>query len=168
MIYGNRTSGGEHGTVYTNEEVVNFILSLTGLNTLSDFLGKRILDPSVGEGAFVIPLIRRILDVSDKNENNILNSFKNITLVELDPKKVEILKSNIVQELHTHNKNYDVYLQYLNIINDDYLLANTGRYDVIIGNPPYVRYDNIPFEKLKYTKDYFLALKTEVIIYFIY
>jgi len=168
MIYGNRTSGGEHGTVYTNEEVVNFILSLTGLNSLSDFLEKKILDPSVGEGAFVIPLIRRILEVSKNNENNIVNSFKNITLVELDPKKIEILKNHILQELRTHNTNFEGYLQYINIINDDYLLANTGRYDVIIGNPPYVRYDNIPTDKVEIYKRLFSCFKSRSDLYILF
>lgn len=168
MIYGNRSSGGEHGTVYTNEEVVNFILSLTGLNTLSDFLGKKILDPSVGEGAFVIPLIRRILEVSANNEIDIINCFKNITLVELDPKKIEILKSNISSELCTHSTNYESYLKYINIINDDYLLANTDRYDVIIGNPPYVRYDNIPTDKVEIYKRLFSCFKNRSDLYILF
>jgi adenine-specific DNA methylase len=168
MIYGNRTSGGEHGTVYTNEEVVNFILSLTGLNTLSDFLRKKILDPSVGEGAFVIPLIRRILEVSGNNEINIINSFSNITLVELDSKKIEILKSNISSELRTYNTNYEGFLKYINIINDDYLLAKTGRYDVIVGNPPYVRYDNIPTEKIEIYKRLFSCFKNRSDLYILF
>lgn len=168
MIYGNRTSGGEHGTVYTNEEVVNFILSLTGLNTLSDFLTKKILDPSVGEGAFVIPLIRRIIKVSANEKIDIINSLKNITLVELDPKKIETLKCKISSTLCAHSADYVGYIKYINIINDDYLLANTGRYDVIIGNPPYVRYDNIPMEKIEIYKRLFSCFKNRSDLYILF
>jgi hypothetical protein len=168
MIYGNRTSGGEHGTVYTNEEIVNFILSLTGLNTLSDFLSKKILDPSVGEGAFVIPLVRRIIKESANEKINIINSLKNITLVELDPKKIETLKYNILSTLCAHSADYEGYIKYINIINDDYLLANTGRYDVIIGNPPYVRYDNIPMEKIEIYKRLFSCFKNRSDLYILF
>ena len=70
MIYGKRTNGGEHGTVYTNIEAVNFILTLSGLNSSSDFLTKKILDPSVGDGAFIIPLIERIVSCFSLNLKN--------------------------------------------------------------------------------------------------
>lgn len=168
MIYGSRTSGGEHGTVYTNVEVVNFILSITGLNTINDFLIKKILDPSAGEGAFVIPLIRKIISLSTNNRSNMIEILKNISLVELDPKKIEILKNNIVTELRAHSLEYENFIQYIHIINDDYLLAKTGRYDVIIGNPPYVRYDNIPNEKVEIYKRLFSCFKNRSDLYILF
>jgi len=168
MIYGKRTNGGEHGTVYTNEEVVSFILSLAGLNTLSDFLTKKILDPAVGEGAFVIPLIRRIIELSAIEESKIISSLKNLTLVELDPRKIEILKRNIIIELSKYNVNYKEYYKFIRIINNDYLLANTDRYDVIIGNPPYVRYDNIPIEKIEIYKRLFSCFKSRSDLYILF
>lgn len=168
MIYGTRANGGEHGTVYTNIEVVDFILSLSGLNTLTDVLTKKILDPSVGEGAFVIPLIKRIFALTNGDEANIIIALKNITLVELDPTKIEILKTNIISELCNTNTKYQTYIQYITIINDDYLTASTGRYDVIIGNPPYVRYDNIPVVKIEMYKRIFSCFKNRSDLYVLF
>jgi methylase of polypeptide subunit release factors len=168
MIYGTRTSGGEHGTVYTNVEVVNFILSIAGLNTLADLLTKKVLDPAVGEGAFVIPLIRKIIDLSGTDVSIIIKALKNITVVELDPQKIEKLKNNISSELRTHSVDYEDFLKYINIINDDYLLAKTDRYDVIIGNPPYVRYDNIPVEKVEIYKRLFSCFKNRSDLYILF
>ena len=78
MIYGKRSNGGEHGTVFTRIEVVEFILSLSGLVEREDFLSKRVLDPAVGEGAFILCLIRHIVMAFNKEKENIIKSLNNI------------------------------------------------------------------------------------------
>ncbi len=67
MIYGKRNGGGEHGTVFTKKEVADFILDLSDLNDKSSFLIKRTLDPSVGEGIFILRLIDRIIKAFHDN-----------------------------------------------------------------------------------------------------
>lgn len=169
MIYGKRTNGGEHGTVYTNIEAVNFILTLSGLNSSSDFLTKKILDPSVGDGAFIIPLIERIVSCFKFEPEKIITSLKNITAVELDQKKCSIFLKNIESKLISANIEFRNFSKYIKIINDDYLTTNTEKYDAIIGNPPYVRYDNIPVDKIEiYRRMYFcFTNRSDIYIAFI-
>jgi adenine-specific DNA-methyltransferase len=57
------------------------------------------------------------------------------------------------------------YGKYMNVITGDYLMAETGKYDVIIGNPPYVRYDNIPIEKIDMYKSLFACFKNRCDLY---
>jgi hypothetical protein len=148
LIYGTRSNGGEHGTVLTRTEVVEFILSLSGLNKREDFETKKVLDPAVGEGAFIICLLRRIILAFRYEEEKLKAAIRNITAVELDRAKCEIFVENARDLFTSFDPGLSDYWEYINLINDDYLIAKTATYDVIIGNPPYVRYDNIPFNQV--------------------
>src|SRR3990172_240510 len=52
----------ERGAVFTRREVVEFILDLTGYTTTVDLRKKRLLEPSFGEGAFLLVAVERLLD----------------------------------------------------------------------------------------------------------
>jgi adenine-specific DNA-methyltransferase len=146
MIYGSRKGGGEHGTVYTRPEVVEFMLDLAGLRSADDFLAKRTIDPSVGEGAFALGLVGRILStLGDIAE--VARAMRNITVVELDPAKIDAFAAKLRAAFETAPSELRKAWREISIIRGDYLIADTGRYDVVIGNPPYVRYDNLPLEK---------------------
>ena len=49
------------GAVYTRSEVVNFILDLIGFTDEQPLFKKRILEPSFGNGDFLLPLLDRLL-----------------------------------------------------------------------------------------------------------
>ena len=52
----------ERGAVFTRREVVEFILDLTGYTTTAALHKKRLLEPSFGEGAFLLVAVERLLD----------------------------------------------------------------------------------------------------------
>jgi len=57
------STGESRGEVFTREEVVNFILDLVGWREEADIdlNDCRLLEPSCGNGEFLIPAIRRFL-----------------------------------------------------------------------------------------------------------
>jgi hypothetical protein len=52
---------GERGAVFTRLEVVNFILDLSGYTPDRPLHTMRLLEPSVGNGDFLIPIVDRLL-----------------------------------------------------------------------------------------------------------
>ena len=75
---------------------------------------SKVLEPSFGNGVFIESLVSR--------------GFDNINGIELDPKNFQLAKK------HTE----------ANLINCDFLsTSKKDKYDVIIGNPPYVAWKNI-------------------------
>lgn len=101
------------GGFYTPEPLAEFILKW-GINgsTNSD-----ILEPSCGDGVF----IEQLRDLKLK--------YKSVTAVELDP-----IEARKVDKIELKNKQ---------VINDDfhtYCNNTLQRFDLIVGNPPYIRY----------------------------
>lgn len=159
MIYGERANGSHHGTVYTNREVVQFITDLC--LPASDLLsGKVIIEPSAGDGAFVVPLIERIIEECFNDIGKLRNALANIHIYELDRGIIPALKENIGSILHDPNL-----VSLVNIYIGDFLLANIPQADIVVGNPPYVRYDNIPLEKKEMYKALFPSFSARCDIY---
>ena len=149
MIYGNRKNGGEHGTVFTKPEVVDFMLDLAGLKSPEDYLSKKCLDPSVGEGAFILGLTKRILNSFGGDRHKvardlIARALANISVAEIDSSKLKAFKERMRTIITKCDPTLAGLENCVTIFPGDYLLLDTGRFDVVVGNPPYVRYDNIP------------------------
>lgn len=145
MIHGERASGKAHGIVNTKPEVVSKMLDLVEYKSDVDLSQIKILEPSAGTGAFAIQIIQRLYKSSESFGFDFQESLTNIYLCELDKKIAIELKNNITNYFNTINSN----LNLENIFTEDFLLLNLKeKFNIIIGNPPYVRNENIP-EKSK-------------------
>jgi len=108
------------GGFYTPEPIAEFVLRW-GINGSSDF---DILEPSCGDGVFLEQLQKQKFQ------------YKSITAVELDEEEAQkadqinlMNKQIIIDDLHTYCNNTE------------------KRFDLVVGNPPYIRYQF--FDKLQ-------------------
>jgi adenine-specific DNA-methyltransferase len=164
MIYGERTNGGEHGSVMTKKEVSEFMLDLLGYQRGADLSEIKILEPAAGEGVFIQAAIERLFQSSKLLNFSFEDALKNIKAVEIDPKKATLLKERIHHILTEHGINN------ANITNDlvyegDFLESHFDKFDIIVGNPPYVRYDNIPKKLQKRYKKSFNTFRDRSDLY---
>lgn len=82
-----------------------------------------ILEPSIGVGNFIPTIIQKYADVP----------VVNIDVVDIDPNSIEILKA-ILQKLAIPENIH------INYIVDDFLLHEFKKtYDIVVGNPPYMK-----------------------------
>ena len=145
MMYTQRASGGEHGSVTTREEVADFMLDLCGYTGGSDLSGVSVLDPSAGDGVFIIAAIRRLFDSAQRFGFDFQRAVGNLAAVEIDTPKSRRLEKKIsscVKGLGLTNLAGGP-----RVINGDFLIKRLSAFDIIIGNPPYVRHENIPLTK---------------------
>lgn len=101
------------GGFYTPEPIASFILKW-GINGSSDY---DILEPSCGDGVFLEQL----------NENN--HKFNSVTAIEFD--EIEAEKAGKIK------------LKNKSVINSDFHLycnKTTEKFNLVVGNPPYIRY----------------------------
>lgn len=133
------------GEVFTRRMVVDHMLhEVAFFGQIRQWMGLRVLEPSCGEGAFVLPLVELLVsEVVDWNDSR-LDDF----LCACD-----ISKSN-VEKTGTRCRRYLIdsgcppgratKLVAKWFVQDDFLLHDfTGSFDVVIGNPPYIRFDDL-------------------------
>lgn len=147
VAYGYRRAGGVHGDVPTSHAVVCYMLDLVGYIADADLRNTSIMEPSCGEGEFVEEIARR-LQMSARNFHfNAEDAFKrNVVAMDIDEEKIRICRNRIRRIGISH---FD------NIILADFLKAGDYKVDIVVGNPPYVRYENLPTETIDYCKKHF-------------
>lgn len=137
----------DSGVVFTKDWVVSLMLDVCNYNPSLDLSSFKILEPSCGEGAFLIPIVQRLCDSLDsynRNPSIILNS---ISAFELDPLKVDLTRSKVHQLLIRNGfSDSDSTILVNNWIRvGDFLLSDLHcSFDIVIGNPPYIKSSNIP------------------------
>lgn len=138
------------GVVFTRLEVVEFILNLAGYTENQPLYEKRLLEPSFGEGHFLLPIIKRLLAAwrRTKSEGSALDILGDaIRAVELHRKTFYSTRSTVI-ELLTHeglSTKIAIALADRWLSQDDFLLTSLdGQFDFAVGNPPYVRQEMIP------------------------
>ncbi len=146
MIYGTRSNGNLHGHVITKPIVVDKMLDLVGYVAEKDLSTIRIIEPAAGDGAFAISIVERLYESSSIHGFNFENAILNLTFYEIDPVNAGLLKCRI--EKIVNPLGISIPDSLLKI--EDFLLSEANSCDIVIGNPPYVRHENIP-QKLKET-----------------
>jgi hypothetical protein len=142
MIYGTRSNGNLHGLVITKPVVVNKMLDLVGYVADNDLSLIRIVEPAAGDGAFASSIVNRLYQSSLIHGFDLETALSNLSFFELDPVNADLLKSRIENILNP----IGIGLPDSVIKVEDFLLSNTLHCDIVIGNPPYVRHENIPQE----------------------
>jgi hypothetical protein len=138
----------ERGAIFTRREVVDFILDLVGYTADRPLLSKRILEPSFGDGDFLIPIIDRLLDAwrSARRPEPLVAMADAIRAVELHRVTFESTKRKVVERLRKEGisaKDAEKIAAQWLIFGDFLLIPLESRFDTIVGNPPYVRQELI-------------------------
>lgn len=136
------------GAIFTRREVVDFLLDLTGYTLARPLLGMRLLEPSFGGGDFLLPAIERLLAAWEAaGRPTPIPALRNsIRAVELHltsyTKTRERVLAMLCASQITENDAEALVAQWL-IYGDFLLVSLDGEFDVVVGNPPYVRQELI-------------------------
>ena len=143
-------SGAEsRGAVFTRKEIVNFILDLVGYTSDKPLHTMRLLEPSFGQGDFIIPAIERLMESYDpeKKGDDSFTHLKNaIRAVELHKSTYQRTRDLIIERLVNEGFTREQALVLIDawLIQGDYLLTQLdGSFTHVVGNPPYVRQEFI-------------------------
>ena len=160
------------GSERTPNDIISYMLDLIGYHG-QDILEKTITDPACGTGTFVAQITNRIIDATSENEreglaNRIINN-KCIVAYDTKPSNVFVTKTVIVALLiyrHCVSNITDVIklMNSLPVYCSDYLTIH-DKTDYIVGNPPYIRLQNLPNETRNYIKNNYLSATGRFDIY---
>lgn len=145
---------GEHtkdlGQVFTPNHIIDLILDEIGYYG-KEIIDKKIIEPSFGDGAFLLKIIQRLINSCKENKKSKKETIKilndNIYGVEIDPKLYlsTINKLNLFLKINGFN-----HIEWKNMVNENTLrYKNEFQFDYVAGNPPYVRIHNIEEEDRK-------------------
>lgn len=138
------------GAVFTRAEVVHFILDLVGYTEDQPIHRMRILEPSFGSGDFLLSIVERLLAAwqtagSPGPANEALSNA--IRGVELHRETFQATRTAVLELLHREGIASDSAHALVDrwLVQGDFLLTPLeGRFDFVVGNPPYVRQELIP------------------------
>jgi adenine-specific DNA-methyltransferase len=137
------------GTVYTKGWVVELLLDLSGYNAAANLVDAVAVEPSAGEGAFLGPMIERLLDSCERLGRTVSECCGSLIAFELDEMSAERARAFATRVLVDRGVNQTIArsLAQAWVRTGDYLLESiTIKADFVIGNPPYVRLEDIPVE----------------------
>jgi len=133
------------GQVYTPLHIVEKILGHTQF--YSNFSGKKILDPACGDGRFLVPVAQFILQNSPPE---LLG--QNLLLIngwDIDLEALAICRENLDKLVADFDIKIAWNLHQLDALKQ---IDNEDRFDLIIGNPPYIRIQHLPDDQRKYVQ----------------
>lgn len=141
----------ERGAVFTRPDVAAAILDLSGYRADLPLHRMRLLEPSFGGGDFLMLAVQRLL-VAWRREGGspataLADLREAVRAVELHRESVNAIRPRVVSALCSAGVavgDADL-LCAAWLVCDDFLLAALPfEFDVVVGNPPYVRQERIP------------------------
>lgn len=145
--FGVRSSGETHGVVLTKPHVVDLILDLAGYTANHDLASAALLEPSCGHGAFLVAAVTRLLEAANRTGRAASMLTGAILAFDIDREHVERTKGTLLKLLLDHNVEPPVAEELVEswVRQDDFLLTPVNRlFDFVVGNPPYIRIEQLP------------------------
>ncbi|PCC71274.1 TaqI-like C-terminal specificity domain-containing protein [Nannocystis exedens] len=156
------TDASERGAVFTRPEVVEALLDLAGYTADRPLHAWSVLEPSFGAGDFLSAIVERLLAACAKaglGPEDARKLGSAVRGVEVHAESFERTRERVRARLRRWGASgrdatrlSDAWL-----LRGDFLLAPlAGPFDVVVGNPPYVRQERIPEALLaEYRRRYF-------------
>ena len=141
------------GIIYTRSWVAELILDLVGYRVDGALASLRAVEPAAGEGAFLLPMVRRLVASVQAHGGDLSGAREAIRAYELDAITAARLTDLVQRQLRDlgvrTRQARDLAAGWVRV--GDYLLDShqDRRPDVVVGNPPYIRYDDVSAEALE-------------------
>ena len=147
--YGARASGEAHGVVLTKPHVVALILDLAGYTADKDLATQVLCEPACGRGAFVVPAAARLVDAARRTGRDLGDGQAlagALRAFDIDPEQVQSARQATAELLMREGlaRRAAQRLAAAWIRQADFLLAPELAADYVVGNPPYVRIEQLP------------------------
>lgn len=86
----------KHGEVFTSQKIVNEMLSLNAIKDSLMDINTTFLEPTAGEGSFLVNILNRKLEIVSKKYNESLKMYENYSLYALTTVYgIELLEDNL-------------------------------------------------------------------------
>lgn len=162
----------DHGEVFTRRWVVEFILDLVGYTAEGDLGALRAVEPSCGGGAFLIPMVERLVASARSHNHELADCTEAIRAFDLLPGNVELSRKTVASVLVADGGlDDDVATELAEswVTNADFLLHDVevfdGAIDFVVGNPPYIRLEDVPADRMSRYRDRCRTMRGRADIY---
>lgn len=157
------------GAVYTKAWIVNLILDLAGYKSDEDLVSSIAIEPSAGEGAFLVAMALRLMESAKLKGRRPLECGDSLIAYELEESTAQIARNAVVHALTDSGISLvdakSLVAKWIRV--GDYLLEATSlpTAKFVIGNPPYIRLEDMSAERADLYRSEYLTMKGRADIY---
>ena len=144
---------GTHGEVFTRRWVVDLILDLAGYRAVEDLGASVIVEPACGAGAFLVPIAERLAESCTRHGRSLADLGQAIRAFDVLDRNVGAARESVAARLVELGQPADIAANLSSqwVSRGDFLLSDCGadgslQADFVVGNPPYVRLEDVPAE----------------------
>lgn len=139
-----------YGEVFTRRWVAEVLLDLTEYTVNTNLAELRLVEPSCGSGAFLGPAVDRLVESATRHGHQLSALTDSIRAFDIQPQHVQASRDLCEQKLKEAGAPSELanHLASTWVRHGDFLLDTGDEQgaDVVIGNPPYIRYDDLSEE----------------------
>jgi adenine-specific DNA-methyltransferase len=140
--------GADYGEVFTRRWVVDMILDLIGYTADCDLGAKRLVEPSCGTGAFLVPAVDRLIASCrqhGRDLHTIVDSIRAFDLLDANAERARKAVALRLEDAGVARVDAEGLADGW-VSTGDFLLQDheTGAADYVVGNPPYIRLEAVP------------------------
>ncbi|HLK67280.1 MAG TPA: Eco57I restriction-modification methylase domain-containing protein [Bryobacteraceae bacterium] len=156
------------GVVYTKRWVVELLLDLAGYTSEKDLTDALAVEPAAGDGAFLGPMIERLLNSCRRVGKPLSACRESLIAFELDDESAGRARTLAAGILTERGVKGDVAEDLAGswVRTGDYLFESTSHdADFVVGNPPYVRLEDIPEDTALFYREAYPTMRGRADLY---
>lgn len=156
------------GIVYTKRWVVDLLLNLSGYSSEKKLANTLAIEPAAGDGAFLGPMVERLVQSCRNHGRPLSECQHSIIAYELNEKSAARSRAATYEILSNHGveRSLAIRLAEAWVRNGDYLFDGVSQEaDFIMGNPPYIRLEDIPEETASVYRNTYPTMKGRADLY---
>jgi len=142
-----------YGEMFTRRWVVEMILDLCGYMSTRDLAAMRLVDPACGDGAFVLPVLDRLIESCQISGRPLTDLKDAVRAFDLQSRHVATLRPLVESRLAVAGMSNPeaTAIAELWIAHGDFLRLwhEPETVDFVVGNPPYIRPEDLTAELLE-------------------
>ncbi|WFE51469.1 Eco57I restriction-modification methylase domain-containing protein [Micromonospora sp. WMMD1155] len=141
-----------HGEVFTRRWIVDFVLDLAGYTADRDLADLVAVEPACGTGAFLGPMVERLSRSCHIHGRPVTSAATSLRAFDLLSRNVELSRRLVEKVLVDDGWSSEdaAALAQSWVQEGDYLLRDRDSepVDFVLGNPPYIRLEDVPADRM--------------------